>query len=465
MKVSITQLIYLLAYFYFALDIYWSIPANYTYLKLVAALAFIFPLIAFIHTANLKLPGIMWLNELTVIVFSGFAFIFLVNMLALLLPNLPKALPPGVISYYQLENLEEVRNRTVEYLDKSPFVKFKANVLARSQGFRGDTTQFVYIWQTDEWGFKNKAGKTKDSCQVLFLGNSFTEGMGVAIPHTLPAQFEHISGLSSYNLGVQGYAPTQMLGTYDLYADKLNPERVFLVYYSTIFERENNFRDLRQVLEEKKFTGGIGNISEQENQREIKADRQSNRIISAILIFAYVQMRERGEEKEEEKVNISDIQAINPVFKEYFPEIKTANSGHYEALIESIKQKDFAWQQTLSILDQLQARCQISSRQFTLVYIPRRAIVYGKALVEGMVEQTYIDDVERMAFDKYCQEKGIEFIDPTEELISLIRQTKNRIESKAALPYLPIDRHMSPVGYKEVATFIFKHLSLSTEKE
>ena len=46
-------------------------------------------------------------------------------------------------------NKDTKSEEVIEYLDHSPYIKFKPNVKVRIQFYRGSTNQFEYTWQTD----------------------------------------------------------------------------------------------------------------------------------------------------------------------------------------------------------------------------------------------------------------------------------------------------------------------------
>ena len=71
--------------------------------------------------------------------------------------------------------------QVIEYLEDSPYIKFKPNTDIKIRFYRGNVNQFQYSWRTDSKGFKNNDTlanlKTVD---VVAIGDSFTEGMGVS---------------------------------------------------------------------------------------------------------------------------------------------------------------------------------------------------------------------------------------------------------------------------------------------
>ena len=128
----------------------------------------------------------------------------------------------------------------VEFLDESPFVKFKGNTLITSQGYRGE--DFTYNWTTDDFGFKNLNSLLEEaSVDFIALGDSFTEGMGNSISNTWPSKVQKLNSFKIYNAGVQGYAATQMQGAYDLLKTKVTHDGIIIGALPTIYTREQKF--------------------------------------------------------------------------------------------------------------------------------------------------------------------------------------------------------------------------------
>ncbi len=86
-----------------------------------------------------------------------------------------------------------------------------------------------YQLTTDHRGFRNP-GKI-DTCDILFLGDSFVEGSGVSDDQTWPAVFSHLSARTTYNLGMPGGNPSTYLETLDLFGRSLQPQFVVCLIY------------------------------------------------------------------------------------------------------------------------------------------------------------------------------------------------------------------------------------------
>lgn len=94
----------------------------------------------------------------------------------------------------------------------------------------------------DGRGFRN--AETLQSCDVLTVGDSFTEGDHVSDQHAWPVRFAEKSGLSVYNVGMPGYAPQHYLAALKDPGLKLKPRLVLC----TIYEG-NDFRSAKRITE------------------------------------------------------------------------------------------------------------------------------------------------------------------------------------------------------------------------
>lgn len=84
-------------------------------------------------------------------------------------------------------------------------------------------TYFVN-YRTDERGFRNPPGVRR--ADVVFIGDSYTEGAQVPEAETFARQFERATGLGVINLGLGGYGPQQELAVLRRYGLPCRPRLV-----------------------------------------------------------------------------------------------------------------------------------------------------------------------------------------------------------------------------------------------
>jgi len=134
---------------------------------------------------------------------------------------------------------------------------FKENINMKSVGF-DEINRFC----TNEYGFKSNCNFEKNnSFNFGFLGDSFTEGIGLNHEDTFVGIFENISGLKVANMGVSSYSPKVHLAKINYFLSKnLKFEHVVLfldisdyydeAYYqfdSDTYSVIHNKRDQRRI--------------------------------------------------------------------------------------------------------------------------------------------------------------------------------------------------------------------------
>jgi len=109
-------------------------------------------LISFVSIFKIKFENILFkvINSFQLPIFTTIIVFFLFELIYFINPNI---FPPDLRIWI---NKEGKNVEVIEYLDTSPFIKFKSNVKVRVRFYRGTTEQFQYSWITDSKGFKNK---------------------------------------------------------------------------------------------------------------------------------------------------------------------------------------------------------------------------------------------------------------------------------------------------------------------
>lgn len=215
-----------------------------------------------------------FLKNMQISLFSVLCFFIALEIVAIIAPQV---IPLQVLNYFATADIDKERASSVMFIDQNPYVQFKPNTIVKSQNFRGNDNQFVYEWKTDGKGFKNSSDiAKKDEVFAIAVGDSFTEGMGVSTENVWPSILTG-KGYPTYNLGVQGYAPTQMLGSFELYGSPLKPKFVFIGYTSHTAHREKAFYDVEKAKRIKNFTGAI--------QSSIEIRYQAKFLTSAIFLL------------------------------------------------------------------------------------------------------------------------------------------------------------------------------------
>ena len=89
------------------------------------------------------------------------------------------------------------------------------------------TVVYQAYFETDDYGFKKTELDYKDKQTILFLGDSFTEGLWIESKDTFVSLIgQEIKNLTPVNLGVNGYGALEMAWTLEHYGPLLNPRIV-----------------------------------------------------------------------------------------------------------------------------------------------------------------------------------------------------------------------------------------------
>lgn len=342
----------------------------------------------------------------------------------------PAAIPSGLKVFMYVHENEGLRQRIVEYLPDCPFVKFKPNVEARSQLYRGTPEQFVYDWQTDSLGFKNPLSLDIQSVQVLALGDSFTEGMGVPTEMTWPGRLTAL-GVSTYNMGVQGYAPTQAKCTLKVYGELFSPKVVVFGYTGTIADRNTGFLPDRGTPSEEERERALDSVIS--NEREIRyTTTQATTAFFLLVNKVYKYGLGNG--------MFSNVTLDNPAFNIYLAELLDLET---ETVIPF--EQSAAWKATLSDFEDVQAWSLKHGARMALVYFPHRAISYYPSLMKKPLPTALRELEEARILSNFCREKGIIFVNMTPVFHKYMADLPAK-PAFADLPYLQLDGHMSAKG-------------------
>lgn len=352
--------------------------------------------------------------------------IFMLLLLALdaVLIRFPSIIPKAIVNYapYLSPQLSKTRVELLEYSGESPFVKFKPNVQVDIEpiGFRGE--DFVHRWATDELGFKNRPGMTKGAIDALAAGDSFVEGMGVGTLDTWTSIITDQEGITVYNMGIQGYAPSQITGTLRKYGELLRPQFVIFGYTPGFETRELS----------KQPQGGIAAVDTY--IREVRAkDIRFFKVLNAAIDYL-------------ENYIFKNLSSDNSI-KLYEEEL----SHKTEFTVDSL-----SWQLTRqSIIDSYNVSQKLGGKFVILVFYHRPTIygqkLFGKNIGEDSYELVVVSEVKKLA-----KELGVDVIDTFEPLKSYVDGLPDPVDL-SRLPYFKRDGHLNEIGQEIVAGAVIEY--------
>ncbi len=289
-----------------------------------------------------------------------------------------------------------------------------------------------------------------DQYDVVIVGDSFVEGSEISDEHTLPVSFAAKSGVSTYNLGVSGYAPHHCLAALKERGLKLDPQWVFYVPYEG-----NDFNNAK--------------ISTKRPSRWLRFFKRSP-LISALDELMTRSLEPLGAKRHLECLEVLDWLPLR---------VPPGSDGNYYRFPPSILEDHYVtrdefedgqhWQRTRHNLDEMRKLCAEAGVEFGIVYIPTNAHVVlppvwdslppdkvrtfvglrGKHQLpeahEFMANLRSALDMKEEVTRQWCNQVGVPFISLTEPLRDAVlagRQT-----------YLTYNDHWSPIGH-DVAAYV-----------
>ncbi len=403
-----------------------------TYLFKIIIILFIICIISiFKITFNKLLSEIS--NNLQISIFAVIVLFLVLELIYILFPKIY----PTELSIWIDKTSREERNLVIDYLDRSPYVKFKPNKEIRVKHFRGRTDQFEYTWVTDSNGFKNNDDiLNNQKIHIVALGDSHTEGMGVKTSNTYSSILTS-KGYPTYNLGVQGYSPTQVLGSFKEFGLKLKPKIIIAQYTMSTYTREKSFLDKKNI----RFTGGIGDIEEFEINPDLR--NQAKYVVSGFWLFSKNVRIFIKNKLRKRKLQMVDEKFIN------YPNIEHVQ--FFDTEPKDLK----SWNSTLNIYKELNNICEKIGAKFILLYIPSRAsIYYERAFGEKLNNKTL---KEAKLLKNFASKNNFIFLDPSSNLKSYVDSLPKKFDLKE-LPYLEVDAHMNKIGHNIVSDVIINEI-------
>ena len=389
--------------------------------------------------------NLLIIKKINLLQISLFAFVFLFLLLEISFKLKPNIFPVQLKNWIQVEKSSYKNKNVIDYLNKPPFVKFKSNVVVRNLSWRGNQNQFSYEWTTDINGFKNLEDIANlKNVEIIALGNSFTEGMGVKTKNTWPSNLSK-KGYSTYNLGVQGYAPTQMYGSFIEYGKKLKPKIVIIGYLKGTFAREKRFLNISKLLKDKNFGPGIGQIAKNNESNEIR--NQVNFVTSALWIFT-----RNIRNQISNTINLVNSDLNDLKFKRYENEIKM-----FKNLTDYNPSENEAWKKTLNTFLKIKKEADDIGAKTAILYFPSRPQIYLERALGQKLAYNFRGKKELDLLENFSSKNNFIFINPTKKLTSYVNNLNDNFKIEM-LPYLEIDGHLNHIGYNLISDVVIANL-------
>lgn len=307
------------------------------------------------------------------------------------------------------------------------------------------------VLRTDARGFRNPADLAE--CDVVALGDSFTEGSKVSDEHPWPMRFSELSGLSVINLGMSGYAPQNYLASLAEVGLPLHPRLVICMLYE-----ENDFRavELRD-----------------EPESELDKFFKRSPILAAMDEWIVGKLGPMGARRAAGKLELLSWLPVRvpsgPQGRPYtFSPKLMLDLYKTEQQVTDSRQ----WTAMTSILAQMKKLCHQAGAAFVLVYTPSKPHVVAPLAADALPADQVRDTVARVAGDdlpegpaflmewrqrmdvketltrRWCADNGVSFVSLTETL--------RRRAAEGVQVYFTYDDHFSPPGHQTAAQAIYE---------
>ena len=321
-----------------------------------------------------------------------------------------------------------------------------------------------YTITTDKRGFRNKVDL--DKCELLTLGDSFTEGSSVSDEHAWPAVYSEKSGRVVCNLAMAGGNPSTYVETLELFGLSLKPDIVLCMIYEG-----NDFRGSGELAGRLKKRATL--------KKRIRSYYKTSPVrlnLKKFFIDTLSFERKTETEKEIKPKTIPELSWLPIVVPDapdspnYTFTVKKLET-HYESKKDFVDSPGF---KTASIaLKKINRLCEENNSRFIVVYAPDKPHVLVPMISDRIPHEklkaflairkknlpppdetvrTLLAnmDAQEEAVRELCAQESIEFISLTNEL--------RRTILKGNHAYYTYDMHWSPIGHRVAAETVYRYL-------
>ncbi len=388
----------------------------------------------------------------------------------------PEAFPDNLRAMIETDDASRhTRKAVVQRLPHSPFAKPQPNVDVFIPGYYGPRENFVYEWRSDRRGFKNLPEiAAHDRVDVVAVGDSFTEGMGVATQDTWATRLTR-KGHLTYSFGIQGYAPTQFLGTYEHFGRALQPKWVIIGLLGNTYKRESQFLGEAKNADNwsnKKAPTAIGRLLDQDErneQRPIYLEtkegfrvpvmiRERHRYLTT-AVAALMTHRMQFKRNYDIKSGVADPD--NDI--RFAPDLKALSLYRSEVIAnpeitpEALTNSP-EWASTVGTIERIAQLAKMDGARVLLAFFPGRGTAYYSRVIGRNLPEHSSDLVQAIASREVARRAGIEFLDLTPEFIQAAAGLTDNTPIDT-YPFLKIDGHPSPRGHEIIAEAFAKFIN------
>lgn len=315
-------------------------------------------------------------------------------------------------------------------------------------------------FKTDSRGFRNAT--EMDHCDILAMGDSFTEGSRVSNNEAWPALLSEKTGQPVYNMGMSGTSPIYYLEVYKRFGADLSPKTVICSIYEGNDFRERAGRDSVQAASffgeiEDYFSASPIRLAARQAMVDILGGMNTSSDLDGADVFSWMPLAvPTGQTKRHYAFTpqrVLDLSATKDAF--------VADPG---------------WKVATKPLRELAALCKMKEIRLIFLYVPTAAHVVMPLATEAIpagalrrfcaFEEDDLPPADKFKEDVFAniearEEAFAEFCDEID--VELVRLTAPlRAAAAASIPvYYTYDQHWSVQGHIVASSAIAEVLSAS----
>lgn len=410
--------------------------------KLIATL-YLIAMLAFYAFRWLK-PGEDIVSRLTLAHSSILATLLTLELLFFVAPSLAPSALAKLSPRFNTE-LQTLRANVLEYLPDSPWVKFKPLTAVRDLYADQDMEKG---WLTDTLGFKNERDiASRPELVALAVGDSFTEGMGVAVDKTWTALLTR-QGYPIYNLGVQAYAPVQLVGALEQFGDRFRVKLVIFGYTPGFESRNESFVRSKPGQGGFVYRGGVERIQSYLDEARLRETRFFP-TMNALVDLTKSYFGGRFKDMKERLTASPCMARGEPALAVYCREITTAAKQVFDT-------HSIAWQMTTDALLRAKQLARQQGAEFVVLLYHHRGFIYYEKVVAPPWPSHY-ESVASNALKDFSRKNSIPVIDTYQPFAAYLQSLPRplRIEK---LPFFRHDGHMNEIGQRLVAETVLDYI-------
>lgn len=413
---------------------------------------------------------------------SLFSILLLFAALQVHFQLFPRSWPQNIQNMMTVEDTAKLRRRIIEYLPHSPYAKPLPNISFTIPGFYSPSSDFDYEFVSDRRGFKNlRELDGRDQYDVVAVGDSFTEGLGVHARDTFVSRLNR-KGISAYSIGIQGYAPTQMAGAFKYFGMALRPKVVVVGYLGNVYGREifflTNQKDLQEVaappeaigrlIERDRISVPTVYFETKEGYRLPTTVKKQYRFLPTAFLGLADQYRAftKIDIKAGVRDAAKDIRFGIPKKLEADAQFKLPQLTLYRFHVMSSPERrrpvneladDPAWHSTLASFSQIIQDARSIDAKVIVMMLHDRGGVYYEAGTGNPLPEDYSERSEARLLREFSEREGVDFLDTRQTFEDQVKRMQPG-SPFSDLPYLKIDGHPSPMGHELLAVLLQRYI-------